>query len=85
MVFAFAPIAAFLLGVTDLTVPWETLLLSTVLYVVLPLLAGMATRHLLLRRSARAVDDLVARLKPWSILTAMASPVLASTALSVVA
>ncbi len=35
MVFAFAPIAAFLLGVTDITVPWETLLLSTVLYVVL--------------------------------------------------
>jgi ACR3 family arsenite transporter len=37
MVFAFAPIAAFLLGVTDVAVPWETLLLSTVLYVVLPL------------------------------------------------
>jgi ACR3 family arsenite transporter len=42
---AFAPIAAFLLGVTDITVPWETLVLSTVLYVVLPLAAGMATRH----------------------------------------
>lgn len=54
MVFAFAPIAAFLLGVTDLTVPWETLLLSTVLYVVLPLVAGMATRHVLERRSAQA-------------------------------
>ena len=39
MVVAFAPIAAFLLGVTDVTVPWETLLLSTVLYVVLPLAA----------------------------------------------
>jgi arsenite transporter len=52
MVFAFAPIAAFLLGVTDLTVPWETLLLSTVLYVVLPLLAGMATRRVLERRAA---------------------------------
>ncbi|MBK8071080.1 MAG: ACR3 family arsenite efflux transporter [Ramlibacter sp.] len=76
MVFAFAPIAAFLLGVTDLTVPWETLLLSTVLYVVLPLLAGMATRHLLLRRSARAVDDLVARLKPWSIVGLIATVVL---------
>ena len=45
MVFAFAPIAAFLLGVTNIIVPWQTLLLSTVLYVVLPLLAGMATRH----------------------------------------
>ncbi len=76
MVFAFAPIAAFLLGVTDLTVPWETLLLSTVLYVVLPLLAGMATRHLLLRRSLRAVDDFVARLKPWSIVGLIATVVL---------
>ena len=41
MVVAFAPIAAFLLGVTDVAVPWETLLLSTILYVVLPLLAGV--------------------------------------------
>jgi ACR3 family arsenite transporter len=60
MVFAFAPIAAFLLGVTDITVPWETLVLSTVLYVVLPLIAGMATRHALARRSQRhAVADFV--------------------------
>ncbi len=44
MVFAFAPIAAFLLGVSDITVPWETLLLSVVLYVVLPLIAGVITR-----------------------------------------
>ena len=47
MIFAFAPIAAFLLGVTDVTVPWETLLLSTLLYVVLPLAAGVVTRRLL--------------------------------------
>ena len=51
MVVAFAPIAAFLLGVTDISVPWETLVIATVLYVVLPLLAGMATRHVLQRRS----------------------------------
>jgi ACR3 family arsenite transporter len=76
MVFAFAPIAAFLLGVTDLTVPWQTLLLSTVLYVVLPLLAGMATRHLLLRRSPQAVADFVALLKPWSIVGLIATVVL---------
>jgi ACR3 family arsenite transporter len=50
MVVAFAPIAALLLGVTDLSVPWATLLLSTLLYVVLPLTAGMATRRLLLQR-----------------------------------
>ena len=46
MVFAFAPIAAFLLGVTDVTVPWETLLISVLLYVVLPLIAGFVTRRL---------------------------------------
>ena len=68
MVFAFAPIAALLLGVTDLSVPWQTLLLSTVLYVVLPLLAGMATRHALLRRGPGALAAFVAALKPWSVV-----------------
>ena len=76
MVVAFAPIAAFLLGVTNVTVPWETLVLSTVLYVVLPLAAGMATRHLLARRSRLAVGALVARLKPWSIVGLIATVVL---------
>ena len=79
MVFAFAPIAAFLLGVTDLSVPWETLLLSTVLYVVLPLLAGLATRQWLQRggaSSASAVGDFVARLKPWSVVGLIATVVL---------
>lgn len=76
MVFAFAPIAALLLGVTDLTVPWETLLLSTALYVVLPLAAGMATRHVLERRSALAVGEFVGRLKPWSIVGLIATVVL---------
>ncbi|WP_119965734.1 ACR3 family arsenite efflux transporter [Simplicispira lacusdiani] len=76
MVVAFAPIAAFLLGVTNVTVPWETLVLSTVLYVVLPLAAGMATRHALQRRSDHAVADFVARLKPWSIVGLIATVVL---------
>ncbi len=76
MVFAFAPIAALLLGVTDVTVPWETLVLSTVLYVVLPLAAGMATRHLLQQRSTHAVSDFTARLKPWSIVGLIATVVL---------
>jgi ACR3 family arsenite transporter len=73
---AFAPIAAFLLGVTDISVPWQTLVIATVLYVVLPLLAGMATRHALQRRSARAVGEFVARLKPWSIIGLIATVVL---------
>ena len=76
MVFAFAPIAAFLLGVTDVTVPWETLLLSTVLYVVLPLMAGVLTRHVLLRCSQQALSSYVAALKPWSIVGLIATVVL---------
>ena len=62
MVVAFAPIAALLLGVTDVTVPWQTLVLSTVLYVLLPLAAGMTTRTLLQRRSPEAVGGFVAQL-----------------------
>lgn len=76
MIFAFAPIAAFLLGVTNVTVPWETLLLSTVLYVVLPLIAGMLTRQWLLRRSTEALPAFVAALKPWSVIGLIATVVL---------
>jgi arsenite transporter len=67
MVIAFAPIAALLLGVTNITVPWQTLLISTVLYVVLPLIAGMTTRYLLRQGSGDRVGRLVSRLKPWSV------------------
>jgi ACR3 family arsenite transporter len=76
MVVAFAPIAAFLLGVTDVTVPWDTLLLSVVLYVVLPLLAGMWTRRVLLRRGADALARFHARVKPVSITGLLATVVL---------
>ena len=76
MVVAFAPIAAFLLGVTDVTVPWETLLLSTILYVVLPLVAGIATRFFLAKKSHDAVGQFVAQLKPWSIVGLIATVVL---------
>ena len=76
MVVAFAPICAFLLGVSDIQVPWETLLLSVVLYVVLPLIAGVITRQVLNRRSLNGVDTFVSRLKPWSILGLLATVVL---------
>ena len=77
MVLAFAPIAALLLGVTDVTVPWQTLLLSTVLYVVLPLVAGVLTRRRWLaaggsQRLARGV----AMLKPGSVAGLVATVVL---------
>jgi ACR3 family arsenite transporter len=77
MIFAFAPIAAFLLGVSDIHVPWETLLLSVVLYVVLPLVAGVLTRHWLERRgNGIRLDGFLHTLKPWSILGLLATVVL---------
>lgn len=77
MVFAFAPIVAFLLGVTDIAVPWETLVLSVVLYVVLPLAAGVVTRSRLMRHGGEgAVAAFTARIKPASILGLLLTVVL---------
>jgi len=77
MVFAFAPLAAFLLGVSNIEVPWETLLLSVVLYVLLPLVAGVITRHRLESGGdGRRVDSFVRTLKPWSIIGLLATVVL---------
>ncbi|WP_412553688.1 ACR3 family arsenite efflux transporter [Shimia sp. MIT1388] len=68
MVFAFAPIVAFLLGVTDITVPWSTLLLSVVLYILLPLVAGVITRNRLMGQGGEvAVDTFRDKLRPTSI------------------
>ena len=68
MVFAFAPIVALLLGVTQVTVPWGTLLLSVLLYVVIPLLAGNFTRRRLQRRGGtQAVGAFTARIKPLTV------------------
>lgn len=81
MIFAFAPIAAFLLGVSDIAVPWETLLLSVVLYVVLPLIAGIFTRNRLNRRLGKDgeqhnLEHFLHRMKPWSVLGLLATVVL---------
>ncbi|TDR20678.1 ACR3 family arsenite efflux transporter [Marinicella litoralis] len=72
MIFAFAPIAAFLLGINDIEIPWQTLVLSVVLYVLLPLVAGAITRKVMLNR----IDGLLATLKPWSIIGLLATVVL---------
>ena len=66
MVFAFAPIVAVLLGVTDIEVPWQTLVLSVVLYVVLPLAAGLITRARL--GSPAAIELFKEQVKPWSVM-----------------
>jgi ACR3 family arsenite transporter len=77
MVFAFAPIAAFLLGVSDIEVPWFTLLLSVLLYVLIPLLAGMVTRHKLDRANDHSrLNHFLQVLKPWSITGLLATVVL---------
>jgi ACR3 family arsenite transporter len=78
MVFAYAPIVALLLGVTDIPVPWNTLVISVVLYVVVPLIAGVLTRRILLARkpSPDAVSDFTARLKPFSVIGLLATVVL---------
>ena len=77
MIFAFAPLAALLLGITDITVPWETLILSVILYVVLPLIAGIHTRRLLLRqRGQEGVSQFLARVKPLSIMGLVGTVVL---------
>lgn len=69
MIFAFAPIAGFLLGVTDITVPWDTLLLSVVLYVLIPLIAGAFTRKKLDTDGDHArLDSFLKTMKPWSII-----------------
>lgn len=77
MVFAFAPLAALLLGVTDIAVPWETLLISVVLYVLLPLIAGALTRRRLEGNGNNdQVDAFVGALKPWSVIGLLATVVL---------
>ncbi|MBL4916921.1 ACR3 family arsenite efflux transporter [Szabonella alba] len=77
MVVAFAPIVAFLLGVTDISVPWETLILSVVLYIVIPLIAGALTRRVLMARGGlSAVEDFTARIKPVSVIGLLLTVVL---------
>ena len=77
MIFAFAPLAGFLLGVTDVVVPWETLLLSVLLYVVIPLAAGIVTRKALYRPdSPERLASLLNALKPYSIAGLLGTVVL---------
>ncbi len=76
MIFAFAPISALLLGVSDITVPWSTLILSVVLYVLLPLLAGVCTRKSFATKEPEKLTALLAQIKPWSVFGLLATVVL---------
>ena len=77
MVFAFAPIVALLLGVASISVPWDTLLTSVVLYIVVPVAIAQAIRARLLARGGQpALDALLHRIGPWSIAALLATLVL---------
>jgi ACR3 family arsenite transporter len=76
MVFAFAPIVAFLLGLSAITVPWDTLLVSVVLYIVIPVFIAQAFRRALLARGQAAFEAALAKIGPWSIAALLATLVL---------
>ncbi|MEP4034067.1 ACR3 family arsenite efflux transporter, partial [Roseibium polysiphoniae] len=77
MVFAFAPIAALLLGVTNIIVPWETLLLSVILYVIIPLAAGYVTRKMLDGTdNEERIAEFTGKVKPFSVMGLLATVVL---------
>ena len=75
MLFAFAPIVALLLGVASIAVPWDTLLLSVVLYILAPLALAQVLRAVLARRPG-GVDAAIRRLQPWSMLALLFTLVL---------
>ena len=77
MIFAFAPITALLLGVTDIVVPWQTLFISVVLYVLLPLIAGYITRKALDKSGSEdSISAFTNNIKPYSIIGLLATVVL---------
>ncbi len=76
MVFAFAPLVAFLLGISAITVPWATLLTSVVLYIVIPVILAQLWRRALLARGPAAFNAAMARIGPWSIAALLATLVL---------
>jgi ACR3 family arsenite transporter len=76
MVFAFAPIVALLLGVASISVPWDTLLTSVVLYIVIPVILAQLWRRGLLARGPGALEAALVRLQPWSVAALLATLVL---------
>jgi ACR3 family arsenite transporter len=76
MIFAFAPIVGLLLGIASITVPWDTLLTSVVLYIVIPVILAQLLRRSLLERGEAAYRAALARLGPWSIAALLATLVL---------
>jgi arsenite transporter len=67
MVFAFAPLVAFLLGVSNILVPWDTLVTSVVLYIVVPVIVAQILRKVLLSKGQAVFDQSMGKIQPWSI------------------
>ncbi|MES2206195.1 MAG: ACR3 family arsenite efflux transporter [Pseudomonadota bacterium] len=67
MIFAFAPIVALLLGISSITIPWATLLISVALYIIIPVILAQGWRKLLLNKGEAAFDAVMAKISPWSI------------------
>ena len=76
MVFAFAPLVGLLLGVSAIVVPWDTLLISVLMYIAIPLAIAQAWRRALLRRGEAAYEAAVGRMGPWSLGALLATLVL---------
>lgn len=76
MVFAFAPIVGLLLGISAIVVPWDTLLTSVVLYIVIPLALAQAWRKALLAKGQAHFDEAMQKIGPWSITALLATLVL---------
>ena len=76
MVFAFAPIVALLLGVSAIPIPWATLLLSVVMYIVIPLTIAQFWRRALMRKGKTHFDATMAKIGPWTISALLATLVL---------
>lgn len=76
MVIAFAPLVAFLLGISAITVPWATLVTSVVLYIVIPVILAQIWRQLLLTKGDAAFNSAMAKIGPWSIAALLATLVL---------
>ena len=76
MVFAFAPLVGFLLGLSAITVPWDTLFTSVVLYLVIPVILAQLWRRKLMSGGQAAFDAAMEKVGPWSITALLATLVL---------
>ena len=76
MIFAFAPIVGLLLGISSITVPWTTLLISVGLYIVIPVILAQVWRRTLLSQGSEVFEAAMAKIGPWSITALLATLVL---------